>query len=341
MSLEFALRPSSIEGIKRLADRIQRDEAIQRAEALERASRSAGYSNYAHARRSLADSLVPERPRQDIHITAYWHDLPTGETGRETLVIVVDHRLDERIDRRQLANNRHLLSFRRKESDHVEGKQVFGDQRTARKAVCGAARALYFIDATGLQPYSRSLVSPIERWQSDPFPGSDHASTWRDAASGELVITDEPYRPAISSRDAERLAWAERHGLTLSASKWPGMYAPGAGSSLHLLARDAQLAQRVLVSTDRSPMHMSRLCTGASRLPATGPAAMRHSARRVVRIVTAFAGTAAASLAPCSGPSWCLALPAVRGPSPSSPGRPQRIDGSLSCTRGRATGRSR
>ena len=148
MSLEFALRPSSIEGIKRLADRIQRDEAIQRAEALERASRSAGYSNYAHARRSLADSLVPERPRHDIHITAYWHDLPTGETGRETLVIVVDHRLDERIDRRQFANNRHLLSFRRKESDHVEGKQVFGDQRTARKAVCGAARALHFIDAT-------------------------------------------------------------------------------------------------------------------------------------------------------------------------------------------------
>jgi hypothetical protein len=251
MSLEFALRPSSIEGIKRLAVRIQRDEAIQRAEALERASRSAGYSNYAHARRSLADSLVPERPRHDIHITAYWHDLPTGETGRETLVIVVDHRLDERIDRRQFANNRHLLSFRRKESDHVEGKQVFGDQRTARKAVCGAARALHFIDATGLQPYSRSLVSPIERWQSDPLPGSDHASTWRDPASGELVITDEPYRPAISSRDAERLAWAERHGLTLSASKWPGMYAPGAGSSLHLLTRDTQLAQRVLVSTDR------------------------------------------------------------------------------------------
>jgi hypothetical protein len=97
--------------------------------------------------------------------------------------------------------------------------------------VCGAARALHFIDATGLQPYSRSLVSPIERWQSDPLPGADHASTWRDAASGELVITDEPYRPAISSRDADRLAWAARHGLTLSASDWPGMYAPGAASS--------------------------------------------------------------------------------------------------------------
>lgn len=251
MSLEFALRPSSIEGIKRLADRIKQDENIQRSEALERASRSAGYSNYAHARRSLADAQAAERPRQELHITAYWHDLPTGEAGRETLVISIDRRLDELLDRRQFANNRHLLSFRRKESDHVEAKQVLGDQRAARKAVCGAARALHFMDATGLQPYSRSLVSPIERWQSDPLPGSDHASTWRDAASGELVITDEPYRPAISSRDAERMAWAARHGLTLSASQWPGMYAPGAGSSLHLLARDTRIAERVLVSTSR------------------------------------------------------------------------------------------
>ncbi len=125
MSLEFALRPSSIEGIKRLADRIEREESIKRAEALERASRSAGFSNYAHARRSLAESPAPEARRHDLHITAYWHDLPTGETGRETLVIAVDHRLDEMIVRRQFANNRHLLAFRRKESDHVEGKQVF------------------------------------------------------------------------------------------------------------------------------------------------------------------------------------------------------------------------
>lgn len=61
MSLEFALRPSSIEGIKRLADRIEREESIKRAEALERASRSAGFSNYAHARRSLAESPRPRR----------------------------------------------------------------------------------------------------------------------------------------------------------------------------------------------------------------------------------------------------------------------------------------
>ena len=90
-----------------------------------------------------------------------------------------------------------------------------------------------------------------------------------------------------------------------------------------------------------TPMHMVRLCTGASRLPAPGPAAMRHSARRDLRIVTAFAGTAAASPAPCSGPSWCPALPAVRVPSPSLPGRPQHIGASLSCSRVQATARSR
>ena len=90
-----------------------------------------------------------------------------------------------------------------------------------------------------------------------------------------------------------------------------------------------------------TPMHMTRLCTGDLAWAAPALAAMRHSGRRGLRIVTAFAGTAAASLAPCSGLSWCPALPAVRVPSPSSPGRPRRIGGSLSCSRGPATGRSR
>ena len=88
-------------------------------------------------------------------------------------------------------------------------------------------------------------------------------------------------------------------------------------------------------------MHMTRLCTGASRLVAPSPAAMSHSSRRCLRIVTAFAGIAGASPAPCSGPSWCRAPPVVRAPSPSSPRRPRHIDGSLSCSRGRATRRSR
>ena len=46
----------------------------------------------------------------------------------------------------------------------------------------------------------------------------------------------------------------------------------------------------VSVGRQSTPMHMTRLCTGASRLPAPRPAAMRHSARRDLRIVTAFAG---------------------------------------------------
>lgn len=79
MSLELTLRPSSIEGIKRLADRIKRDQAIKHADALERASQAAGYSNYPHARHALTlQSTTAPVARHDIHITAYWRDLPAA-----------------------------------------------------------------------------------------------------------------------------------------------------------------------------------------------------------------------------------------------------------------------
>ena len=58
-------------------------------------------------------------------------------------------------------------------------------------------------------------------------------------------------------------------------------------------------------------MHKSRLCTSASTFPEPAPAAMSHSGRRCLHILTASAGTAAASSWSCSGPYWFLTPPAV------------------------------
>jgi hypothetical protein len=50
--------------------------------------------------------------------------------------------------------------------------------------------------------------------------------------------------------------------------------------------------------------------------------AVSHSRWRGLRIVAVLAGIAGASPAPFNGPSWCRVPPALRAPSPSSPGRP-------------------
>ncbi len=53
------VRPSSIEGIKRLAKRIASEKAVKHTAALEEAARVAGYQTFLHAKRSLSQANEP------------------------------------------------------------------------------------------------------------------------------------------------------------------------------------------------------------------------------------------------------------------------------------------
>lgn len=78
MSNPEQLRPVTIDGLKRLADRLQTTASMKRAQALDQAARQAGFQNFTHARRSIgagppADTarVSPRRPartRRDAYI---------------------------------------------------------------------------------------------------------------------------------------------------------------------------------------------------------------------------------------------------------------------------------
>lgn len=246
MSLELTLKPTSILGIKRLADRIQQDSSVKRSVALERASMAAGFDNFAHARHTLAGKpSIGHSAEHAVYITAYWNNLDSGQAGRETLQVKLKQELDRLLERHDFANNRHLLPFRMKSGDHIECRLVFQSLHSAQKGVCAVARVLQFVDATGLRPYSRFLAAPVKPWHADPFPGMDHESTWRDPSTKSLFYTDEPYSGAVVGKTRARLDWAARNGFELIESRWPGMYAPNSGAALFLLAKDSQVIRRV------------------------------------------------------------------------------------------------
>lgn len=64
------LRPASIDGIKRLADRLQVRHGLSRSQALDLAAQRAGFNNYIHASRAITDNdrrvLSTARQRRDI-----------------------------------------------------------------------------------------------------------------------------------------------------------------------------------------------------------------------------------------------------------------------------------
>ena len=252
------IRPTSIEGIKRLAKHVKASEGIQHAKALDQAARSAGYENFIHARRQLP-SICAKKPdwvKSHVYLTAYWRDQRTGDAGRETLRLPLDRTWSDLVTRNQLRVPRALSRFRGQHKDHLVSRQLIRGQDAARSLICHAARELQFMAATGLCPADKRPDTPPR----DTLPGEDHQSVWLDPETGIKVVVDEPYQAAIVRHLASRQEWAVRHGYCIAQSPWPGMYVPGQSTMFLLVpeaCRDILEALRVKLSSLDAPAEHS------------------------------------------------------------------------------------
>lgn len=232
------IRPSTVDGIKRLAKSLKIESGVRHLQALDDAARAAGYQNFRHAGNVLRGRPMADAPRarHRVYLTAYWKDKDTGSSGRETLTLSLACPWGELITPAQLENHRALVHFRAEGSDHLARDRLHRTQSEARRSVCAAARALQFMNATRLRPSrSHSRAFPDGR-STNAIPGRDHYSIWYDRDTKRYLFVDEPYEEAAKSRLAERHAWAEKHGFIVIKPTWPGMYAPDGGSRLYLVA---------------------------------------------------------------------------------------------------------
>lgn len=233
-----AIRPSTLDGIKRLAKALKTERCIQHVRALDEAAQAAGFQNFRHASNALRAAPRPERPRPGhrIFLTAYWKDREGGASGRETLTIWLSAPWGELITPLQFQNHRALVNFRAEGPDHLARVHLQRTQSEARRAVCAAARALHFMDATKLRPSkSHSRAFPGGR-SSNAIPGRDHHSVWYNRETKRYLFVDEPYEKAVERKVQEREAWAKQHGFVIVKPEWAGMYAPDVGSRLYLVA---------------------------------------------------------------------------------------------------------
>src|ERR1035437_7702289 len=236
------IRPSTMDGIKRLAKLIKVERGIQHTPALEVAAKSAGFQNFKHARNVLGSggNRPQARPDHPLYLTVYWRDKESDTRGRETLKILLDTSWSDLITPAQLDDHRALTDFRPEGPDHLVAPILTHSQSQARRDICAAARTLQFMDTTKLRPSkSHSRAFPAGR-SSNAVPGRDHYSVWYDPETKRDLFADEPYEIAAQSKAAERAAWSERHGFAIAKPSWPGMYNPDGVSWLYLIADSAK-----------------------------------------------------------------------------------------------------
>ncbi|MBL3576182.1 DUF5623 domain-containing protein [Rhodovulum sulfidophilum] len=222
-----ALTPTTIEGVKRLANKLKKANGLQQSAALDRAAAQAGFRDFREAH------LVLSAPSIVVRITGHFRE----DGKRKTLVTHVqlgrgirsflrpqDLRVSERF------HNMSIVA-----DDHIQGHFGRADETYVRHCMAKTARALQFMDATELKPstakiYPRRTYSPEHR-----LPGQDHAITWRDPRTKALVMMDEPYG-YINRRAEERADWASRNGYVIQRLEWGGTYCPEGQSVCDLVS---------------------------------------------------------------------------------------------------------
>lgn len=247
MSVDITeLRPTTIVGIKRLSTRLQRARGLDRQAAMNEAAGQAGYENYAHALRVIQSQPAPRR--YEVFVTCYWYDTVSSGAGRETLRVELAKPLAQLLQPSDLPKNRQLFPFQQRASDHLQCRDLRRTSTEARRTAAGAARALMFMDATGLKPINRGMVRDRKWSDATPLPGIDHASTWLDPISGSRVYLDEPYPDTLQRHVVAREAWLQRCGIVGARPTWQGLYAPQVGAEMHVFTVDPAVLARVVAA---------------------------------------------------------------------------------------------
>lgn len=301
--------PSTLDGIKRLATSIKREQGVWHHEALDLAAQRAGQQNFRHAQRLLSARAAAQHA---VFLTAYWRtrERPIA-WGRETLRVQLTKPLAELAERNELAAYKPTGAFRLEASDHLEHRLNLDSKASAQDALLAGACALRFMATTGLRPTTTRKQRAL--LDLDTMPERDHWSRWIDPSTGEIVGLDEPYRDRIELV-AERQAWLAKHGLFMLAPAWEGMHNPGY-TRPYLIVRDEAMGRRLQAQVEAlGPMVEPHWESGAytDRFVSPARAAAGRAASR--RVMPAYPGTVRAGAVAYGGRpgvkgSWRPAVP--------------------------------
>jgi hypothetical protein len=246
MSTILDVSPSTIDGIKRKAKSIGRQNRIPYLMALDVVSQQSGYENFHHARR-LLQRTEGGPPRHSIFISAYWRDTSTkpASAGLEVLEIKLPRPLMQFLSKHQCSYARNLEGFFIEYSDHLEMRSNTESRERAKERLVRAALTLQFIEATGLRPVTNQLQRSAMK-KANELPSTDHASKWVSEVAGHWLVLDEPYKDATQgAKLATREAWVAANDLHWARLDWNGLYNPGEAVP-HMLTNNPDLLHKMV-----------------------------------------------------------------------------------------------
>lgn len=243
----MAVKQLPIAGLKRRAKQIKRGQGIMHAKALDLAAEEAGFQNFAHARRLI---LTAEQSGLKISINHHWRNYETKKGGVASISISLSTPIGE------ILRPHHFVGYLGGDWIDGAGNLCIGAEQYAQDSELYAlertkrvARALEFMQITGLRPSGARRCYPKSDWQNRP-PIADHDHCWYDANSGIHIFSTEPYPGGAEAFAVEMRSWEARFGYVARQIAWGSIY--GFGTEFWLIGSCAaeavidQAAKRLL-----------------------------------------------------------------------------------------------
>ncbi|WP_413208432.1 hypothetical protein [Rhodospirillum sp. A1_3_36] len=218
------VHPTTLDGVKRLATELRKEQGIKYSVALDLAAKAANCTNFRNAQRTLpARGAALKIPY--VLLTIYWCDKKQRyQIGRETLRVQLSKPILDLCDKSALKSVRGFGNLRMVADDHFVCDTLAETQTYARERLCTAERSIRFMEGTGLHPFRDYRTAYPNGSAHNKLPNSDHATDWVDPTSGQFILIDEPYSGVPD--EAKRAAWATQAGWRIIKTSWPGMYYP-------------------------------------------------------------------------------------------------------------------
>jgi hypothetical protein len=217
MSTQF----TTIDGLKRRAKRIGREEACKHHVALDAAAREGGFSNFAHALHTID---VGSLPQFSVTLEQWWYNREDKASGTEALVVPLSMPLADLVKPHHLVGYlggcklRDENTLRLFSDDFVRDNADYAMRRLTR-----VARALQFMEITGLRPSDAIRCYPRNDGYNRP-PIADHDHCWYHPLTRQFVLSTEPYDSRVEDMSIQMDGWSAKHGFQYARIPWGSIY---------------------------------------------------------------------------------------------------------------------
>ncbi|MDT8925530.1 hypothetical protein RBE51_22365 [Pseudomonas taiwanensis] len=234
-----ALKPTTLAGIKTLAKDLKRLHNLRHNPALDLAAQRAGYSNFEHARQTLAHDPLASFEVKAGYVTVLWTDDENQKSGRVTLRAPLARLISKLVTiRGGFVSDSFLKAFKLETPDHLERILDASSYSEALELARSASYALQLMDRTGLSSANLTIPSSV----IDAFramESRDHLSWWSmPSAPHEWVVMDDPYQKI------DRQAWAQINQFVAKECFGNGLYRAGVAYTT-VFAPHEELASQV------------------------------------------------------------------------------------------------